>query len=200
MESFDERARTWDQEKRHHERSAAIANELLKRLQLDKSMSALEYGAGTGILSFLLKDYFADITLMDSSSEMIKICEEKVSFHGTTHIKPLLLNLENEDFNHKFDIIYNQMVMHHVSDVNLLFRKFYSMLNPGGYLAIADLFTEDGSFHGLNVKNVHHGFDPAEMANDLSSIGFENILYRKCFVVKRDTGKEYPIFLLTAQK
>jgi SAM-dependent methyltransferase len=137
---------------------------------------------------------------MDSSSEMINICEEKVSFHGTTHIKPLLLNLENENFDCKFDVIYNQMVMHHVSDVNLLFRKFYSMLNSGGYLAIADLFTEDGSFHGLNVKNVHHGFDPAGMTKDLSSIGFENILYSKCFVVKRDTGKEYPIFLLTAQK
>jgi hypothetical protein len=52
MDSFDKRAREWDQDKMHHDRSAAIANELVKKLPMNASMSALEYGAGTGILSF----------------------------------------------------------------------------------------------------------------------------------------------------
>jgi tRNA (cmo5U34)-methyltransferase len=151
-------------------------------------------------LSFLLKDYFAEITLMDSSAEMIKVCKEKIAFFETKHIKPLLFNLENSDFNRQFDMIYNQMVMHHVIDVNVLFRKFYSMLNSGGYLAIADLYAEDGSFHGPEAKNVHYGFDPVEMSKNLATIGFVNISYKNCFVVKRSNGSEYPLFLLTAQK
>ncbi|MEI8115879.1 MAG: class I SAM-dependent methyltransferase, partial [Bacteroidia bacterium] len=63
MSEFDARAREWDKDKMHTNRSVAIATELEKRIPLNSSMKALEYGAGTGILSFLLKDKFSDITL-----------------------------------------------------------------------------------------------------------------------------------------
>jgi len=71
MSDFDARAREWDKDKIHMERSAAIATEFEKMIPLKHSMKALEYGAGTGILSFLLKDRFSEITLMDSSAVMI---------------------------------------------------------------------------------------------------------------------------------
>jgi ubiquinone/menaquinone biosynthesis C-methylase UbiE len=41
-------------------------------------MKALEYGAGTGILSFLLSESFSEITLMDNSQEMVNVMHEKV--------------------------------------------------------------------------------------------------------------------------
>ena len=199
MSSFDSRAREWDKDKMHMERSAAIAVELEKMIPFSHSMNALEYGAGTGILSFLLKDRFRGITLMDNSVEMIKVCEEKAEYFETKHIKPLWFDLEHQEFDEKFDIIYNQMVMHHVTDVNAILEKFHALLNPGGYLAIADLFPEDGSFHGPDVK-VHFGFDPSQIGNYLQSIGFKNFEYKTCFDLKRDSGKNYPIFLLVAQK
>ncbi len=31
-----------------------------------------------------------------------------------------------------------------------ILEKFHDLLNPSGYLAIADLYPEDGSFHGLS--------------------------------------------------
>jgi tRNA (cmo5U34)-methyltransferase len=199
MSSFDDRAREWDKDKIHTERSVAIASELKKMVPIDHSMKALEYGAGTGILSFLLQDQFAEITLMDNSVEMIKVCEEKAEFFGTKHIKPLWFDLEHSDYDQQFDIIFNQMVLHHVNNVDAILKKFHSRLNPGGYLAIADLFPEDGSFHGPEVK-VHWGFDPANIGNTLQSVGFKNIGHKTCFNMKRDSGKTYPIFLLVAQK
>ncbi|HEY4786203.1 MAG TPA: class I SAM-dependent methyltransferase [Bacteroidales bacterium] len=199
MSSFDDRAREWDKDKVHMERSIAIAGALEKMIPLKREMKALEYGAGTGILSFFLKDRFSEITLMDSSGEMIKVCKEKVEFYHANHIKPLWIDLEHTGYNGKFGIIYNQMVMHHVNDVDAMLKKFYSLLNPGGYLAIADLFTEDGSFHGLEVE-VHHGFDPEDMIKKLISFGFKTAEYKNCFVMKRDSGKDYPIFLLVAVK
>ena len=105
MSSFDARAREWDKDKMHMERSVAIAAELEKMIPLDHSMKALEYGAGTGILSFLFKDRFSDITLMDSSQEMIKVCGEKSEYFEASHIHPLWLDLEHTDFDDKFDII-----------------------------------------------------------------------------------------------
>jgi hypothetical protein len=42
-------------------------------------------------------------------------------------------------FDGKIDKIYNQMVLNHVSDNEAIINAFYSWLNAGGYLAIADL-------------------------------------------------------------
>ena len=199
MSSFDSRAHEWDKDKMHMERSIAIAAELEKMIPLNPSMKALEYGAGTGILSFLLKDKFAEITLMDSSQEMIKVCEEKVEYHKANHIKPIWYDLEHKAYNEKFDVIYNQMVLHHINDYETMLQTFYTLLNPGGYLAIADLFTEDGSFHGTEVK-VHWGFEPQKLAEILKNCGFKNIEYKTCFEIKRESGKKYPIFLLLTKK
>jgi ubiquinone/menaquinone biosynthesis C-methylase UbiE len=199
MNSFDAKAREWDKDKMHTDRSVAIATELEKMVTLKPGMKALEYGAGTGIMSFLLKDKFDEITLMDSSQEMIKVCEEKVQYLNTSHIKPLWIDLEHTEFTGKFDIIYNQMVLHHVVEVESLLKKFHSLLNQGGYLAIADLYKEDGSFHGLDVK-VHHGFDPEQLIKMLYKHGFHGSSYKKVFSVKRDNGIEYPVFLLLAKK
>jgi len=199
MSEFDARAREWDKDKMHMDRSVAIAAELETMIPINPFMKALEYGAGTGLLSFLLKDRFAEITLMDNSQEMIRVCAEKTEFYQTNHILPIWFDLEHKDYNHHFDIIYNQMVLHHVNDHEALIYTFYSMLNPEGYLAIADLYTEDGSFHGPDV-NVHLGFDPEKLSEILRVAGFKNIAYQSCFEVKRESGLKYPVFLLVAQK
>jgi len=199
MNEFDGKAREWDKDKMHMERSRAIAVEFEKMIPLNNSMRALEYGAGTGILSFLLKDHFNEIILMDSSQEMIKVCEEKVKYFDTKHIKPIFLDLQTQEYHGKFDVIYNQMVLHHVVDTEKMFEKFYALLNPDAYLVVADLYPEDGSFHGFDVK-VHLGFEPAEISKTLEDIGFRNIQYKNCFTMKRESGKSYPIFLLSAQK
>jgi tRNA (cmo5U34)-methyltransferase len=199
MSEFDARAREWDKDKMHLDRSAAIATGLEKMIPINPSMKALEYGAGTGILSFLLKDRFAEITLMDNSQEMIKVCLEKTEYFKTNHIRPIWFDLEHKDYDDRFDIIYNQMVLHHVNDYEAIIYTFHSMLNPRGYLAIADLYSEDGSFHGPDVK-VHWGFDPEKLTEIFRNAGFKDIKYQACFEVKRDSGAKYPVFLLVAQK
>jgi tRNA (cmo5U34)-methyltransferase len=199
MSEFDARAREWDKDKMHMDRSVAIAAELEKMIPINPSMKALEYGAGTGILSFLLKDRFSEITLMDNSQEMIKVCVEKTEYFKTNHILPIWFDLEHKDYDNRFDIIYNQMVLHHVNDYEVLIYTFHSMLNPGGYLAIADLYPEDGSFHGPDVK-VHLGFDPEKLTEIFKNAGFKNIDYQTCFDVQRESGAKYPVFLLVGQK
>ncbi|MDO9614424.1 MAG: class I SAM-dependent methyltransferase [Bacteroidota bacterium] len=199
MSEFDARAREWDKDKMHMDRSLAIAAGLEEMIPLEPRMKALEYGAGTGILSFLLKDRFAEITLMDNSTEMIKVCVEKTEYHKTKHILPICFDLEHKDYDGHFDVIYNQMVLHHVVDYESIIGTFYSLLNPGGYLAIADLYPEDGSFHGPDVQ-VHLGFDPENLAGIMKQIGFKNINYKTCFEVKRESGLKYPVFLLVANK
>ncbi|MCX6245651.1 MAG: class I SAM-dependent methyltransferase [Bacteroidetes bacterium] len=203
MSEFDELARDWDLNPVHTERSKAIAEQLLEAIPVHAGMSALEYGAGTGLLSIFLQDKFREITLMDSSREMIRVISEKISLGGIKNLKPVLHDLETEPFPGKFDFIYSQMVFHHVGNIDGILKKFNDLLNPGGYLAIADLYPEDGSFHGEGFTG-HKGFDVEKLTSTLKNHGFTNIHTNECFVIRRtlDNGneKEYPVFLMTANK
>lgn len=203
MSNFDDRARTWDENPMHMERSIAIATKMEQMLPLEPQMKALEYGAGTGILSFLLSEKLDQIVMMDNSSEMVKVMGEKVSLRNTKNLFPVKFDLEHELPEQKFDLIFSQMVLHHIADVQSIFGKFFNMILPGGYLAIADLYSEDGSFHGEGFDG-HLGFDPEKLKVMLLGIGFKNIEYELCYTVVRQSADgatlSFPIFLITALK
>jgi tRNA (cmo5U34)-methyltransferase len=201
---FDTVARNWDDNQVHIKRTKAIAACLLQMVEINKDMKALEFGAGTGLLSFALKNHFAEIILMDSSAEMIKTTFEKIIYSGITKLIPVYLDLEKEEYNDKnFDVIFTQMALHHVKNIDKLMTKFFNILNTGGKLAIADLYAEDGTFHDILFEG-HNGFDPDQLANKLKKKGFKNIQHKKCFVIKKEMGnktiKKFPVFLLTAEK
>lgn len=203
MSNFDNVARTWDENPVHLERSQAIARKMEEFIPLSTNMNALELGAGTGILSFLLSDRLGHITMMDSSSKMVKVTEEKIQNRQISNLSAIYFDLEKETPEGSFDLIFNQMVLHHIENIDSIFSKFYNLLQKGGFLAIADLYSEDGSFHGEGF-NGHLGFDPVQLSEKLNKAGFSNISYEQCFEVKRKISEEetrsFPVFLLTATK
>jgi len=203
MSEFDAKAGDWDKNPMHWDRSVAISEEILKIIPLRRNFMALEFGAGTGILSFLLKDHLKEIMLIDNSSEMIRLTNEKIETSGVTNLRTKFFDLEHSDLpGDKFDLIFTQMVLHHVADIENIFVKFHEMLSPGGYLAIADLYTEDGSFHGDDF-NGHQGFDPDSLAAILRTKQFEDIAHKECFVINRAISesetRNFPVFLMTAR-
>jgi len=203
MNEFDIKASGWDQNPMHWDRSLAVSSQIRELLPLTKQMTALEFGAGTGITSFMLKDHLKEITLMDTSSEMLKIINNKIKEYRTDNLKTLYFDLENAEYNEAtFDLIFSQMVLHHINDTEDIISKFYNMLNPGGFLAIADLYPEDGSFHGKEFSG-NKGFDPEVLSELLIKSGFTNISHRKCFVIEKKTSdsgnKHFDVFLLIAQ-
>lgn len=203
MSEFDAKARDWDKNQGYIIRSEAVAQAMLSMIPVRPGMKALEYGSGTALLSFALKDQFSEITLMDNSQQMTIVAGEKIAASEIRHMKTLFFDLEHQDFDGRFDIIYSQLVMHHVGDIDAIFGKFYKLITPGGYLAVADLYSEDGSFHGEGFHG-HTGFDPENLGRRLQTAGFEDIEYQPCFVIKKteEEGKtrEYPVFLLKARK
>lgn len=204
MNEFDIKAAGWDQNPMIWNRANAIANEIKKQLPLNNRMTALEFGAGTGVTSFILKDSLKEITLMDNSREMVKIMDEKIKETGVKNLKTVNFNLEHENYNvAKFDLVFNQMVLHHITDIRDILNKFFNLLNPGGFLALADLYPENGSFHGEGFTG-HKGFDPAKLSELLSKGGFNNISHRQCFVINKEISdsvkKQFEVFLLTANR
>jgi tRNA (cmo5U34)-methyltransferase len=203
MNEFDIKAAEWDKNPMHWDRSLAIVAEIKKRIPLNREMTALEYGAGTGIASFLLRDHLKEITLIDNSTEMVRITQEKIESSKVVNLKVMNFDLEHNDFhNGKFDLIFTQMVLHHVADIAAIIKKFAGLLNHGGYIAIADLYKEDGSFHGDGF-NGHNGFDPEELSVMMSSNNFSEISHSSCFDIERKISenetKHFNLFLLTAR-
>ena len=96
MNEFDIKAAGWDLNPMHIARSKAIARQIIERIPLKKSMSALEFGAGTGITSFLLKDHLGKIIMMDNSTEMMKIMNDKIHKSGAQNLKAILFDLEKQ--------------------------------------------------------------------------------------------------------
>ena len=204
MNEFDIKAREWDQNPMHWDRSKAVTEKLLKTIPVTHGMTALEYGAGTGITGFLLRDHLKEITMMDNSAEMVKIMNEKIRESGASNLNTVFFNLERKDWKgERFDMIVTQMVLHHVNDIENIIRKFQLMLNPGGYLAIADLYPEDGSFHGEDFTG-HKGFDVDMLSVMVRQKGFINVTHQKCFVIDKKISptntRQFDVFLLTAEK
>jgi 2-polyprenyl-3-methyl-5-hydroxy-6-metoxy-1,4-benzoquinol methylase len=203
MSEFDIKANDWDKNSANLERARGIANQLLMTIPFRPGMKVMEFGAGTALLSFMLHDLFSSVTLVDNSGEMIRICNEKILQTKTKHIQALKLDLEQEQFEDKFDMIYTQMALHHVSDVSNMIFRFHHLLNDKGILVIADLYPEDGTFHDEGFTG-YKGFDPEWLTTLLNQSGFEKITYDECFIQKKfdSEGKEkkYPVFLMIANK
>ena len=204
MNEFDLKAAEWDQNPIVWDRAEAIANEIKRLIPLKKQMTALEFGAGTGVTSFILRDSLKEITLMDNSLEMVKVMNNKIKVSGAKNLKTLNFNLEKSDLkDKKFDFIFNQMVLHHIYDIDNIFRKFYNLLNPGGFLAIADLYAEDGSFHGEGFIG-HNGFEIEKLSARIKKQGFTDISHRKCYTINKKVSetvtKPFDVFLIIAKR
>ena len=200
MNEFNILASGWDQNPMHWDRSIAIAQEIKSLIPLNREMRALEYGAGTGIASFLLKDELKEITLMDSSVEMVRITQGKIESSEVKNLKVMKFDLEQDVYDDgKFDLIFTQMVLHHVSDVDSIIGKFRQLLNIGGFLAIADLYEEDGSFHGDGFTG-HNGFNIDKLSEIIGKHSFGDVVHNNCFVIERKISeaenKQYGVFLV----
>jgi ubiquinone/menaquinone biosynthesis C-methylase UbiE len=202
MTDFDSRAREWDANPVFVERAARIANAIRARVPLNRAMHALDYGCGTGLLSFPLKDTLGRITLQDTSAGMLEVLREKIAAQGVTNMTvregDLLAGaLPGE----RYRLVYTSMTLHHIPDTDAILRAFHALLERGGYLCVADLDREDGTFHGPEVP-VHHGFDRDDLARRAEQAGFDDVRFETVFEIAKDIAGEtrrYPVFLMVAR-
>jgi len=198
MDDFDARAETWDDPTKT-ERAEAVAAAIRRAVPLARSMSTLEYGAGTGLLSFALRDEIGPITLADVSEGMRAVAEKKIAAANATEMRVIDLDLMRDPIPaERYDLIVSLMTLHHVPDVPRVLAAFNEILNPGGRLCIADLDAEDGSFHGPDV-DVHHGFERSAMRESLGAAGFAEIAVGDCCEVVHGEQR-FPVFLACCRK
>lgn len=200
---FDNVAKNWDTPERF-ERAKKVAEIIVSSIDLAKVNKALEFGAGTGILSIILHPFIKHITLVDTSLEMLKVAQSKIDKYRLQNIITRNVNILSNEINEKFDLIYTLMALHHIKDTNEIINIFYNLLNKDGYLIIVDLFKEDGSFHEEFPNfDGHKGYDLTELSKTVTDYGFEIKKGEECFIINKKTIsglKKFPLFILIAKK
>lgn len=207
MSAFDGVASTWDEKPGQVERTRAVAERLRSVLDFEGVEAALEYGAGTGQLSFALADLLPHCLLMDTSVEMLKVAERGIADRA------LQWDTERRNFathspDHPesiTDILFAMQVLHHVPDLETTIQNMAKALRPGGQLALIDLPKGSSDFHrdsGHSHEDNPHldGLDRGELTRLLRESGFHNITWHEDIPLERGDGREsYTLFLVTAR-
>jgi ubiquinone/menaquinone biosynthesis C-methylase UbiE len=200
---FDAKARQWDENPVFQARADRIAAAIVESVPLRADMRALDFGCGTGMLSFPLRERLGRITLKDTSAGMLAVAAEKIAAFGATNMVTRLMDLTAAALpDERYDLIYSSMTLHHVPDTDAILSAFHALLDPGGWLCVADLDQEDGSFHGIEV-DVHHGFDRAGLERRVRAAGFSEVRFQTVFEIVKDRpegSRAYPVFLMVARR
>lgn len=193
---FEHKAKTYEQDSNRVSNVERIAGGILDQIKFYPDMNILDFGSGTGLLLEQIAPEVNSITAVDISKSMNDQLDKKRE-DLKCELEVIEMDLTTSDLDKTFDGIISSMTMHHVKDVQAMFNKFYSMLNQNSFIAIADLQTEDGSFHQEDTGVFHFGFDEAELAEFADKAGFKNINVTMVSTVQKPYG-DYPVLLLTA--
>ncbi len=198
VDHFAQKAGSYEQNQSRVDNVANIAKSVLETIEFDQSMHIVDFGSGTGLLLEKIAPYVGKITAVDISKSMNLQLHEKRSRLGC-EIDILEVDLEKTSIPLQVDGVVSSMTMHHVENIEAMFVKFYSMVKAGGFIAISDLDTEDGSFHTEDESTgvFHHGFERGAFAKAAIKAGFQLAKVSSASVIHKPQG-DYGVFLLTA--
>lgn len=193
----------WDSKPQRVLLAEAVAQSIAQQVPLQPHMSAMDYGCGTGLVSLALAPQLGKVLGIDSAEAMLKVMAEKAQAANLEHVQTQLLDLtQNSLPEQQFDLIFSSMTLHHIADTAHLFKAFFTHLKPNGWMALADLDKEDGSFHPSDAQGVmHHGFERTYVQAQAELVGFRHVEFSTAHRIhKAETQRDYPIFLMTARK
>ncbi len=195
---FNEKAKDWDANEMRTMLSSAIGSSILVHVSLHDQMRVMDFGAGTGLISSQVAPLVKKIVAVDISEAMLNKLVAKPELQEKVEI--VCQDIIEKPIADNFDLIMSAMAMHHVKDTPKLIQRFSEHLRPGGFIALADLDKEDGSFHPEDSEGVFHlGFKRNELQIILEKYGFRKIQFITAHTVNKEE-KKYPIFLVTATK
>jgi ubiquinone/menaquinone biosynthesis C-methylase UbiE len=202
---FDQEAANWDQVPGRVKVAKDIAHSIIQEITLTSDMDVLDFGCGTGLLTFALQPFVRSITGVDSSQGMLDVFKTKIKEQNLINVKADYIDLDKDDvLTGSYHLIVSSMTLHHIQNITPLLKQFYSILLPSGQLAIADLDLDDGKFHSNNEGVFHFGFDRKELHKMFIDIGFSDVRHLTAAQVEKpvESGRTrlFTMFLITGRK
>ncbi|CAE7902694.1 unnamed protein product [Symbiodinium microadriaticum] len=196
--SFDARATSWDTPEKL-QRVAWVGDQIRRRPWFRKGHEAmskcLDFGSGTGLLSFELKESWSHVTGLDASSGMLKVMQEKIEIAGLS--SKMVATEGPLNVLGSFDTIVSLLCIHHIRDCETQLRELATHLSPSGRLVVIDfeateharLFHKKSETRGDHYE--HDGLEADALHGWLTSAGLQNVeVHRAPFEKARAEGWE----------
>jgi len=182
-----------------------IGDSIIAHMKLTDKMDVLDFGCGTGILSFKLAPFVKSVTGTDNSQGMLDVFNGKMKKLDIGNAKAELVDVEKGGvLGGSYNLIVSSMALHHIKDPAGLLKQFYNALDKTGLLAIADLDPDDGKFHDDLTGVYHNGFSREGFTKMLVEAGFKDArFFTATKITKPSTyGKTntFSVFLATASR
>ena len=137
----------------------------------NRSQRVLDFGCGTGLLSYALATAGKDVVAIDLNLAPLRLVRDKVRFPDSiAFIEGELLTQDLDG--PQFDLVVALDVLEHISDLNPYISKFSSLLNPNGAIVVSgpsenwlykvgrriagSRFT--GDYHVSNIRTIREQF------------------------------------------
>ncbi len=194
---FKDRADEWDKGSIRVNGAKKIADAISKKIELTSNMEILDFGVGTGLLGFEIAKDVKKVYGVDISETMIENLKAKNT--PQLSIETFCQDIIKEPLEKTFDGLVSSMTLHHIQDLKAFFETIYKNINENGFIAIADLESEDGTFHSDNIGVFHFGFNKEELCKVVLDAGFSEVNFQTINTINKP-HKEFDIFLLTARR
>jgi len=105
-------------------------------LPQEKDLTVLDLGCGNGYWTKLLAKKYKKVVGIDNSQNLIKIAKSK---RQLSNIEYKLVEIE-ADFpftNDSFDLIFSNMVIHYIKNINKLAQELYRIIKPNGLIILS---------------------------------------------------------------
>ena len=197
MSHFDKRADGWDKGNVQVEGARKIAEAINTKIELTTKMEVLDFGIGTGLLGFEIAKKVNKVFGVDTSPKML----EKVVLKNTPEcsITTYCQDIIEEPLSMKFDGLVSSMTLHHIEDLEAYFTTIYKNIREDGFIAIADLESEDGTFHSDNTGVFHFGFDEQKLCDVVKKCGFKDVIFENINTIEKPQ-RDFGVFLLSARR
>ncbi len=201
---FDRVAADWDNNPTRVALARAVVDAIRAAVPLRAEMQALDFGAGTGLVTLGLLASVKSVTAVDASGEMLRVLDDKLRTLHIDNVHTLQCDIVRAPLPaNQFDLVVSSMVLHHLPDVPPVLQRLRPCLRPGGWIALADLDTEDGSFHADMTGVFHKGLDRADVCHWLEQAGFSDVQARDAHTITRPAvegrTRQYGVFLVTGR-
>jgi ubiquinone/menaquinone biosynthesis C-methylase UbiE len=203
--NFNQEAANWDRVPGRVKVAQDIAYSMIQEITLTPDMDVLDFGCGTGLLTFALQPFVRSITGVDSSQGMLDVFKTKIKEQHLSNVKANYLDLDKGDaLDGSYHLIVSSMTLHHIKEIGTLLKLFHQVLRPSGTLCIADLDLDDGKFHSNNDGVFHFGFDREDLHRMFIDAGFSDVRHRAAAQVEKPVGggqtRLFVIFLMIGRK
>lgn len=201
---FDKVAASWDEKPQRRMVAAAVTAGIIKSIPLHRDWQVLEYGCGTGLCGLQLASEVGHLTAADTSAGMLEELQKKCQALGLRNVTPVKISPDRWTLpDAAFDLVFSSMVLHHIEAIQTLLQHLQKTLKPGGFLALADLEQEEGTFHDDPAGVAHFGFATHALLTILEGLGFIDLKSQTIHTIRKQHGgneHDYPVFLMTGQK